>query len=94
MQPLILQVLYTYIWHLQRAIKAGCRDVGLVSEADLTCGEIDKVFLRIKPESQPSLNFVQFMEGLRFCAMIKRASLNEVVQTIVAVGGPIEVRQH
>lgn len=66
--------------------------MGLVTEAALSAGEVDQVFLKIKPESQRSINFVQFMEGLRFCAMIKRSSLNEIVQRIVAVGGPLNAQ--
>lgn len=67
-----------------------CRDVKLTNEQDLTAGEIDTIFGKIKPESQPSINFAQFLEGLRFCAMVKRMSLNDVVYAIVAVGGPVQ----
>ena len=52
---------------------------------------MDGIFEKLKPQSQDAANFVQFMECLRHCAMIKRMSLNEVVQRIVALGGPIEV---
>lgn len=39
---------------------------------------MDKIYFRVKPEAQPTLNFVQFLEGLRMVAMNKRTSLNEV----------------
>ena len=55
-----------------------CRDARLLSDHDLPSGEIDKIYSRVKPEAQPTINFVQFMEGLRFVAVTKRFSLNEV----------------
>lgn len=75
-----------------RAAWRRCRDVKLLTEHDLTAAEVDAIFAKIKPESQPSVNFVQFMEGLRFCAMVKRMSLNDIVYRIVAVGGPVDVQ--
>lgn len=69
----------------------GCRDTRLMCEQDLTSGEADRVFQKVKPQSQEAVNFVQFMEALRHCAMVKRISLNEIVHRIVALGGPIEV---
>ena len=53
--------------------------------------EVDAVFVKIKPHAQTTINFVQFLEGLRHCAMLTRLSLNETVQRIVAIGGPVEM---
>jgi hypothetical protein len=67
-----------------------CRDIELLNGTDLTSGDADRIFLKIKPEAQPTVNFVQFMEGLRHCAMMKRISLNDIVERAVALGGPID----
>ena len=53
------------------------RDARLLCTHDLPSGELDKIYGRVKPEAQPTLNFVQFMEALRNAAMHKRISLNE-----------------
>jgi hypothetical protein len=67
-----------------------CRDIELLNVGQLTSEKADHIFFKIKPAAQPTVNFVQFMEGLRYVAMITRMSLNEVVHRIVAIAGPIE----
>lgn len=75
----------------KRRISLECREVGILRPGSITPDVADSVFAKIKPEAQPSINFVQFLEGLRHCAMLTRMSLNEVVQRIVALGGPVEI---
>eukprot|EP00892_Ulva_mutabilis_P003477 jgi/Ulvmu1/1500/UM011_0230.1 len=67
------------------------REVGISRPGSLSPDDVDTVYAKIKPEAQQKINFVQFLEGLRHCAMLTRLSLNEIVQRIVAVGGPIEI---
>lgn len=68
-----------------------CREVDILRPGNLNPDDVDSVFGKIKPDAQSSINFVQFLEGLRHCAMLTRLSLNEIVQRIVALGGPVEI---
>lgn len=68
-----------------------CREVDILRPGCLSPDDVDSIFAKIKPEVQQRVNFVQFLEGLRHCAMRTRLSLNEVVQRIVALGGPVEI---
>lgn len=72
-------------------ISLECREINILRPGCINPDDADSVFAKIKPEAQSSINFVQFLEGLRHCAMLTRISLNEVVQRIVAVGGPVEL---
>lgn len=67
------------------------RDIQLLGTGDLHSQRLDAVFFKIKPAAQKALNFIQFMEGLRHCAMITRMSLNDIVHRIVGLGGPIDI---
>ena len=62
-----------------------------MGSGDLTSQKLDAVFFKIKPAAQAAINFVQFMEGLRHCAMITRMSLNDIVHRIVGLGQPIDI---
>jgi hypothetical protein len=70
------------------------RDAELLDEqaSGLTAEEVGKVFARCKPGSRTALNFFSFCEGLRHVAVRKRISLNEVMERIVLVGGPVDSR--
>ena len=71
------------------------RDCELLDEqaGGLSGQEVGKIFGRCKPGSRTALNFFSFMEGLRHVAVRKRLSLNEVMERIVLVGGPVDSRQ-
>ncbi|GMH42553.1 hypothetical protein BSKO_10472 [Bryopsis sp. KO-2023] len=64
------------------------RDAQFLTTA-FTTQTIDQVFSKVRPASEYRVNFIQFIEGLRFVAMHSRLSLNEIMERIVAVGGPI-----
>lgn len=60
------------------------RDTRLVTIGDKT----GKIFNKVRPSSESSINFIQFIEALRHVALENRVSLNEVFEIIVACGGP------
>ncbi|PNW87551.1 hypothetical protein CHLRE_02g141700v5 [Chlamydomonas reinhardtii] len=65
------------------------RDCLLVSESGpLPARKADAVFGKVLPVSSRALNFIQFIEGLRHVALHHRLALNEVMERLVAVGGP------
>ncbi|KAG2427712.1 hypothetical protein HYH02_014543 [Chlamydomonas schloesseri] len=65
------------------------RDCLLVSESGpLPARKADAVFGKVLPPSSRALNFIQFIEGLRHVALHHRLALNEVMERLVAVGGP------
>ncbi|KAK9813079.1 hypothetical protein WJX72_008518 [[Myrmecia] bisecta] len=67
---------------------AALRDARLTGP-DLRAQVITSIFRKVVPSAAHSLNFIQFIEGLRHVATEKRLSLNEVVEAIVACGGPV-----
>lgn len=64
------------------------RDARFVNQY-LSAENVDHVFSRVRPASEHKINFIQFIEGLRFIAIFSRLSLNEVMERIVVVGAPI-----
>lgn len=66
------------------------RDSKLVSEQGLlTSAGAYEVFRKIKPGTRSNVNFVQMIEGLRHVSIVHRVSLNEIMERIAVVGGPI-----
>lgn len=56
---------------------------------------IDHIYFKICQSSCQRINFVQFIEGLRFVVMYNRLSLNEIIEKIVLTEGPInELNNH
>ncbi len=55
-----------------------CRDSELLNVTDLPTGLVDRIYATVLPSSEPKINFIQFIEGLRHVALEKRISLNEV----------------
>lgn len=70
--------------------RGNCRDSHVLGTGDCNAQRLDSIFFKIKPAAQATINFSQFMEGLRHTAMITRMSLNDIVHRIVALGGPID----
>lgn len=56
--------------------------------ATLGTRDIDDIYCRICQSSHNTINFVQFIEGLRFAAIHNRLSLNEIIERIVIKGIP------
>eukprot|EP01025_Chloroclados_australasicus_P034497 TRINITY_DN35235_c0_g3_i1.p1 TRINITY_DN35235_c0_g3~~TRINITY_DN35235_c0_g3_i1.p1 ORF type:complete len:231 (-),score=6.19 TRINITY_DN35235_c0_g3_i1:348-965(-) len=66
------------------------RDCRLEDEADLNVQKINNICARVMSSQDTGMNFIQFNEALRFVAMEKKLSLNEVIYRMVAIGEPIE----
>lgn len=61
----------------------------MVSESGpLPARRVDDIYRRVLPASCRALNFIQLVEALRHVAVATRSSLNEVMERLVAVGGP------
>lgn len=65
------------------------RDSQLIRETGgLPVRKANAVYDKVLPASSRALNFPQFLEALRHVAVALRASLNEVIEALVAVGRP------
>ncbi|KXZ42762.1 hypothetical protein GPECTOR_120g429 [Gonium pectorale] len=75
---------------LDRPRWAAClRQAGLLHEGGpLSGSRADDVFSRCVPHGSSSLGFLQFLEALRQVAALHRTGLDEVMQRLVAAGGP------
>lgn len=49
----------------------------------------NKIFMDIKPAVRSCINFVEMIEGLRRVSIAHRLSLNEIMERIAVVGGPV-----
>ncbi|GIL81535.1 hypothetical protein Vretimale_954 [Volvox reticuliferus] len=73
----------------RRRFAKALRDALLVSESGpLPTRKAEAVYDKVLPASSRALNFIQFIEALRHVALHHRLSLNEVIEKLVAVGGP------
>ncbi|GIL62167.1 hypothetical protein Vafri_16429 [Volvox africanus] len=73
----------------RRRFAKALRDALLVSESGpLPTRKAETVYDKVLPASSRALNFIQFIEALRHVALHHRLSLNEVIEKLVAVGGP------
>lgn len=62
---------------------------GAADGPTLDPGTVDAIFRKLVVRPKSTINFLQFIEGLREVATILRVSLNEVMERIVVVGGPV-----
>ncbi|GLI60946.1 hypothetical protein VaNZ11_003185 [Volvox africanus] len=73
----------------RRRFTKALRDALLISESGpLPTRKAENVYDKVLPASSRALNFIQFIEALRHVALHHRLSLNEVIEKLVAVGGP------
>uniref|UniRef100_A0A7S0WK88 Uncharacterized protein n=1 Tax=Chlamydomonas leiostraca TaxID=1034604 RepID=A0A7S0WK88_9CHLO len=67
------------------------RDAGLVAENGMLPGAAaDKIFHRLLTPAKNAVNFIEFVEGLRYVATAMRCSLNEIMEKIVLVSAPLK----
>mmetsp|Transcript_27365 Transcript_27365/g.59862 ORF Transcript_27365/g.59862 Transcript_27365/m.59862 type:complete len:924 (-) Transcript_27365:761-3532(-) len=67
------------------------RDIKIISEqpSGLSTTKVDDIFYRVLGQAKATINFVEFLDALRHIATTLRCTLNEVMERLVLVGGPI-----
>lgn len=67
------------------------RDARLISEqpGGLSASAVDAIFFKVLPPASDSINFVKFIDALRFVSNRLRTSLNLTMEKIVLIGSPV-----